>query len=320
MNARVDIVPLEASASPGLEKMTFPIYRPLLALEPASRHPEQGDERRIQPVGCVAVAADRPVGLVVGEVPLAGDSAPEMLSLFVDPEWRGRGIATALVAALETVVAKRGFDGIATVYSTGKPSIPAFERVLWKRAWRAPEHRTLAVRFAPAAALASNLFDERRMAALTQGLELFPWRDLGSEEKARIRAGNEQAPWITPALAFWRFEGAGFDPDSSVGARFRGEVVGWVINHRVSPEVVRFTCSFMRKDISRRGRIVPLYGESLRRLVAAGVRQCTFVTPMSYPNMLGFIRRWLVPVADSLAETRGSVKRLSTEDGSDAAP
>jgi GNAT superfamily N-acetyltransferase len=316
---RVEVVPLEAPAAPGLEAMTFPIYRPLLTLAPASRHPEQGDERRIQPVGCVAVAAGEPVGLVLGEIPLAGDSAPEMLSLFVAAEWRGRGIATALVAALETVVAKRGFDGIATVYSTGKPAIPAFERVLWKRGWTAPEHRTLSVRFPPAAALASNLFEERRMAALGQGLELFAWRELGVEEKARIRAGNERHPWITPALAFWRFEGAGFDPDSSVGARYRGEVVGWVINHRVSPEVVRFTCSFMRKDISRRGRIVPLYRESLRRLVAAGVPQCTFVTPMSYPNMLGFIRRWIVPIADSLAETRGSVKRLSPEGGSDIA-
>jgi GNAT superfamily N-acetyltransferase len=320
MMSPVEIVPLTAPAPAGLAAMTFPVYHPLLALEPTSRHPEQGDARRIQPAGCVALASGTAVGLVLGEIPLEGEGAPEMLSLFVAPEWRGQGIATALVAALELLVARRGFDGIATVYSTGKPSIPAFERVLWKRGWLAPEHRTLSVRFAPEAALGSGLFEERRMAALRKDLELFPWRDLDEEEKRRIREENRKQPWITPALAFWRFEAAGFEPVSSVGARYRGEVVGWVLNHRVSPEVVRFTCSFMRKDISRRGRIVPLYQESLRRMAEAGVHRCTFVTPMIYPNMLTFIRRWIVPIADSLVETRGSVKKLDPDAGPGAAP
>ena len=121
-------------------------------------------------------------------------------------------------------------------------------------------------------------------------------------------------PWITPALAPWRFEGAGFDPVSSIGARLPaakgGDVIGWVINHVVAPGTVRFTCSFLRKDVSRRGRIVPLYHESLQRLAAAGVERATFVTPVLYPNMIRFILRWIAPIADFVGETRGSAKRL----------
>jgi len=310
---RVEITPLAAPPEADLAAMTFPVYRPLLDLEPASRHPEQGDPRRIQPLGFVARVGARPVGLVLGELPLGADGTPEMLSLFVIPELRRNGIGRALVAALEAGVARRGFDGIAAVYTAGKPGIAGLERILWRRQWLAPETRTISVRFPPAAALASELFAERRMAALAAGLELFAWRELGAEEKAAIRAGDERHPWITPALAFWRFEGAGFDPDSSVGARLHGEVVAWVLNHRVAPGVVRFTCSFMRKDISRRGRIIPLYRESLRRLVASGCHQATFVTPVVYPNMIRFIQRWLVPIADFVGETRGSRKRLAGE-------
>lgn len=317
---RVELVPLTAPPAPELAAMTFPVYRPLLGLEPAARHPEQGDPRRIQPLGVVARAGGRAVGLVLGELPLDPGGTPEMLSLFIVPELRRHGIGRALVAALETEVARRGFDGIATVYTAGKPGIAGLERILWQRQWLAPETRTISVRFPPAAALASELFAERRMAALAHGLELFAWRELGAEEKARIRAGDAGRPWITPALAFWRFEGAGFDPDSSVGARLRGEVVGWVLNHRVAPGVVRFTCSFMRKDVSRRGRIVPLYRESLRRLVAAGCTQATFVTPVVYPNMMRFIQRWLVPVADFVGETRGSRKRLEEPPAAGLAP
>jgi GNAT superfamily N-acetyltransferase len=251
------------------------------------------------------------VGLVLGELPFdpAGEP-PALLSLFVAPAWRRRGIGAALVAALEAGVARAGFDALETVYTAGKPSIVAVERILERRGWPAPEARTVSVRFPPAAALASDLFSPRRMAALGAGLELVPWREVGAGEKAAARSAHERRAWITPALAFWRFEGAGFDAESSIGARYRGELVGWVINHRVAPGLVRFTCSFMRKDISRRGRIVPLYQAALTRLAGAGCRQCTFVTPVIYPNMVHFIERWLAPIADFVGETRGSRKRL----------
>ena len=310
MKSRVEVARLAAPVAPELAAMTFPVYRPLLTLAPTTRHPEQGDARRVQPLALAARAGDAPAGLVIGEVPIDPGEPPEMLSLFVRPELRGRGIGTALVAALEQEVARAGFDRLVTVYTRGKPAIEAVERILWKRAWEAPQTRTLSVRFPPAAALEAEVFAERRMGVLAAGLELFAWRDLGAAERDELRASHERSPWITPALAPWRFEAAGFDPVSSVGARWRGAVVGWVINHEVTPGTVRFTCSFMRKDLSRRGRIVPLYRESIRRLAEAGTERATFVTPVNYPNMIRFIERWIVPVAEFAAETRGSRKRF----------
>lgn len=314
---------------PGLEEMTFPIYRPLLGLLPVSRHPEQGDVRLVQPVAVIARSGGRLAGLALAELPLApadaadaangpagaesgaeSDRRPELLSLFVKPAARCAGVATALLAALERELVRRGATAMATVYTAGRPAIPALERVLEKRGWDAPRPRTLSVRFPPQAALASDLFSERRMSALAGRLELFAWRDLDEASRARIRSSHEAAPWITPALAPWRFAAAGFDPQSSIGARHRGEVVGWVLNHVVAPGTVRFTCSFLRKDLSRRGRIVPLYHESLRRLAECGVERATFVTPVSYPNMVRFILRWIAPIAEFVGETRGSAKIL----------
>lgn len=310
---------------PGVEEMTFPIYRPLLGLVPVSRHPEQGDVRLVQPVAVVVRSGGRLAGLALAELPLAAadpgapaervdaadaDRRPELLSLFVKPAARCAGVATALLAALERELVRRGATAVTTVYTAGRPAIPALERVLEKRGWDTPRARTLSVRFPPEAALASDLFSERRMSALAGRLELFAWRDLDDASRARIRSSHEAAPWITPALAPWRFEAAGFDPLSSIGARHRGEVVGWVLNHVVAPGTVRFTCSFLRKDLSRRGRIVPLYRESLRRLAEGGVERATFVTPVIYPNMVRFILRWIAPIAEFVGETRGSAKAL----------
>jgi GNAT superfamily N-acetyltransferase len=306
--------------------MTFPVYRPLLALAPAVRHPEQGDAKPIQPIAFVARLKGAPVGLVLGELPLSVVGSAEMLSLFVAPDWRNRGIGRTLVARLEEEVARRGQVELIATYTSGKPSIAAVERILWKRGWEAPETRTLSVRFTPQAGLTAAVFEEKRMAALTAGLELFSWADLSPEEKRAIRVSQQRSPWITPALAPWRFEGGDLDLVSSIGARTvgapkdgsgpGGEVVGWVLNHHASPGVVRFTCSFLRKDFSRRGRIVPLYRESLRRLAATDCRLCTFVTPVEYDGMIAFIQRWIAPVAEFLAETRGSRKRLVPPKGS----
>lgn len=319
MSPRFELSSLAPPVAAEVAAMTFPVYRPLLSLLPATRHPEQGDERRVQPIAVVARAGAAPVGLVLGEVPLDSTGGwPEMLSLFVREDLRGQGIGTSLVAALEREVEKRGFDGISTVYTRGKPAIEALERILWKRAWEAPRRRTLSVRFSPAAWESTGLFPERRMKALSAGLELFPWRDLGEAERAEIRASHERQPWIAPLLAPWRFEASAVDPVSSVGARYRGAVVGWVLNHLVAPGTVRFTCSFMRKDLSRRGRIVPLYRESLRRANEAGYQRVTFVTPFDYPNMIRFIARWILPSAEFVGETRGSRKRLGGRAGADS--
>ena len=95
---------------------------------------------------------------------------------------------------------------------------------------------------------------------------------------------------------------------SSVGLRYRGEVVGWVINHRMDERTVRFTCSFMRGDLSRRARILPLYSESIRRLAGVRCELCTMVTPTRYPEMIAFIRRHCQPYVHFTGETRGTSK------------
>lgn len=313
----------------GLATMTFPVYRPLLDLQPTSRHPEQGDRRRIQPLAIVARVGEQPLGLLLGELPLDAEAssgaAPEVLSLFVLPEARGHGLGTALVEAFEQEVERRGFRELAAVYTTGKPAIDQVERIFHRRGWEAPRARTMSVRFPPGRALESDLFAPRRIAALGARLDLFPWSEAEPAELEQIRESHARAPWITPALAPWRFTGAPFDPISSVGARYRpggapnGEIVGWVLNHRVDERTVRFTCSFMRKDISRRGRIVPLYHESLRRLAAAGIERATFITPVVYPNMIRFIERWIAPIAEFTGETRG-VRKVLTTTGESATP
>jgi GNAT superfamily N-acetyltransferase len=302
---------LAAPVDAAFEAMTFPTYRHLLTLEPTVRHPEQGDARSIQPLAIGAFRAGRPVGLALAERPLADSAPAELLSLFVVESQRGAGLGGALVAAVEGELVAAGAAQVSATWTAGKPGIERVERILERRGWSPPETRTVSARFRPEAMLTLPLFSPRHLAALDPGFEIFPWYELPADELARLRESNAARRWISDGLEPWSYGGGrAYDPATSVGARYRGEVVGWVLTERIDGRLLRWTVSFLKKSLSRRGRIVPVYKASLERAVEARYEFCLFVTPVRFPTMVRFIRRWISRRSEFVGETRGAVKRL----------
>jgi GNAT superfamily N-acetyltransferase len=302
-----DLGTMPADAGEAFRAMTFPAYRHLLALQPAPRHPEDGDTRLVQPLGLAAWRNGRPIGMVLTELPIADALPPEVLSLFVHPEARNHGVATALVSQLESTLHARGFSSVQAVYMTGSSSVEPLERVWAKRAWDTPATRSVTVRFTPEQAAGMPWFGRVRLPA--SDFQIFPWAELTREDKREIATSQQASSWIPTELEPWRHDHQGFDSVSSVGLRFRGHVVGWVINHRLAPNLVRFTCSYMREDLSRRARILPLYTSSVRRLLDdGGVRMCSMITPMGFGPMVEFVRDHIAAWATFFGETKGTQK------------
>lgn len=290
-----------------VSSMTFPAYRHLLDLAAVPRHPEQGDARPIQPVGIAAWDGDRPVGLALAELPTTADGTPELLSLFVTESARRQGVARAMVAALEQAVARHGFPALQAVYTTGKPEIEAIERIFGAAGWQAPAARAVIVRFSPEQALSTPWFGRLRFPG--DDFEILSWADVRLDEREALKREQQAEHWIPVGLEPWRHDATGFDTISSVGLRHKGQLAGWVINHRVSADTVRFTCSWMRGDMRGMARILPLYTESLRRLLDSGTcRTCMFITPIEYTGMVEFVKRRCAKWGTFFGETRGTMK------------
>jgi hypothetical protein len=191
---------------------------------------------------------------------------------------------------------------------TGSGHTPALEGLLRSRGWSRPVTRMVVEKFRLSRAMDASWYRLARR----RRLKVFPWRELEAEEKQRIEESHRRGPWIDEDLAPWSFEQrlTGVEPSSSVGIRVGAEVVGWVLNHRLSGRTLRFSCAFLRRDLARRGLLLPALAESIHRAAKASFECGIHAVPGSKPDMLRFVHAWCAPWADAVEETRATEKFL----------
>jgi len=287
--------------------MTYPAYRHLLELAPAPKLLHEAGSLPVQPVAVGAFAGPKPVGLMLAALPLVPQEDPELLSVYVVPEARGQGIGGKLLEAAETVAQRAGFSALAACWTEGTAGSGWWERQRSRRGWSAPEKRTLSLLFSSSEALRFPWLDRF---PVREGCEIVPFAAVTAEEMAALQRSQETAPWIAPDLVPWRYVAEGFEEQTSVALRSPEGIVGWVINHRLSEDWLRFTCSYIRKDLGRRARILPLFSASIHRMVEAGFARASFVAPVRHPTMVRFVEQHMAPWVSQVRWTWGSRKQF----------
>ncbi len=246
-----------------------------------------------------------PVGLAYGEI--ADDRTGHVRSLLVMAPYRGRGIGTALLEAIETEFEYAGCDAAQVTYMSGRASTPALERVLGKRGWSQPEPETLICK-TDLRMLEWSAY--RRPTWLTGDYELFRWADITLEDREEIARTQAEESWVPEDLMPFQYENDS-DPLTSLGIRYRGRPAGWLITHRIAPDTIRYTCSFIRKDLQGRFRIAPIYQEAFRRQTEAGIPNAIWMVPYRHQSMIRFVKkRWGGKFA-ALTESRVCSKSLA---------
>jgi GNAT superfamily N-acetyltransferase len=240
----------------------------------------------------------------------------EILSLGVVEMLRGRGFGTMLLQALEQFWAERGARNFRIAWDSALPTARALERVLAKRKWSEPRSE---MQFAQitSAMVASSPWIARTIARLPPTFSVFPWQELSARDRVMLENIRGEVP-----PAFWPFdenETAPMDGPTSLGLRFQNEneneIAGWIITHRVAPELVRYTSLFVRPRWQQPHITFALLAEAMRRCPAAhgpAMRGALAARAENSP-MMRLLERKFRPFATAWHEMRTAEKKLRPE-------
>lgn len=302
--------PVESEAAPGLPDrlrircldVTVAQALPHAALTyPDLRRTALGRPLR-EPLVAV-VAADtggEPVAAALAEIKPQGDVA-EVLSLFVRPEVRRRGLAGQLLATLEREAALRGAERIELLFRSTQAGAPAVRRLLAARGWSAPVPR-LRLGKADARVVEAAVMRPRR---LPEGYEIFPWAELTADERREVVERQQRGPWFPPALSPFQMEDR-VEPALSLGLRHRGRVAGWLICHRVGAELVQCTSLFVEEGHRRLGRGLALLAAAAESFATCDVERVIFMVEVANAPMMRFFERRLASHLAGSSEMLGS--------------
>jgi GNAT superfamily N-acetyltransferase len=287
---------VEKSTATDYENLTFPSFRNLL-------------QNIYSDQSIVAIAAshqEKPVALALAKIK-ENNKSGEVLSIFVETLYRNTGLGTSLLKRLEQEIRARDCKTIEMVYMTGQPTTPVLERLLHKCDWEVPQARMLVCKGNEKILEAPWI---SKYSHLPSSYNIFPWNEITEQERQVIKEQQETQAWIPEDLIPFKHEN-NCEPLNSLGLRYQGQVVGWVINHRLSQDTIRYTCSFVRKDLQKMGRIISLYAEAAKRQYEVNILKCIWTVPLQHESMVNFVNRHWAPYLNSLKETRGSFKALT---------
>ncbi|MAI77981.1 MAG: hypothetical protein CL917_03495 [Deltaproteobacteria bacterium] len=270
--------PLTVSRYLGL---TFPAYREFLRTHMLSPHV----------FAFAAHVADVPVALVlVGDLNGFG---PAVRSIYVSEGHRNEGIASELLRQAEAESRSRGWKQLRAVFMGGNSSEPFLRALLSRHGWEEPQTRTHLLKLSREKIVKAPWLKRRR--PLPDAFEYFRWVDLGEREKEKLIQVQRETGWPDREVFPFHYSDD-FEPESSFGLRFEGEVVGWAVNHVFDEKTIRFTCSYLKEELQSLGRLVELYAQSVDRILKfTDYDFALFTVPVEYPSMVRFAERHLRP-------------------------
>lgn len=239
------------------ERLTFPRLRALVGLD-------ETEHFRTLRIG--ARMGGRPVGLLLGQR-LHDRPILHVLSLFTVPSARRQGVATCLAEACEGWARQHGVRRLVAEFTAASPARPALDRLLEGRGCPPAEKQTSLVTIGRSPDRYQRFLQTPVGAVgcrLPQGYAFVPWLEVAPAdlEALQVRVQGTLPPGLSP----FDFDATPVDPSSTALVR-DGEIIGWMINHRVAPDMVAFARLYVMDHERRGSRLgIKLVNEACRRV------------------------------------------------------
>lgn len=284
---------LSPEAASAYASLTFPARRDLVTAPPADR----------EMVFVGAAAEGEPVGFAFG---MGGPEGQfEVISFYVTPFYRGRGLSRALLEALESAFVTRGYR-MGVHFFTVDAEDQAYARFLLNNGWSRPTLRQVVCTTDLAHAYQTPWLVRARV---PKNCEVRRWREVSETERATLRARKEAEPGFYPDGLDPFFYEADCHEDTSLALLKDEAVVGWVITHVLDERTLRWTCSYVTEALQGSGRMLPLWWEVAQRQKRhTGLDRFIYTAPVDQPRMVRFalrrMRPWLLSLGYACVTTK----------------
>lgn len=291
----IEVAPVPTSQVASFAAFTFPALQPLLDAD-----------RAIPPAIFGARAEADPVGLSFGL--MAPNRQFELMSLYVAPLWRGQGIGTRLLAAIEQHYRGEGCILGAHFFSVTEEE-PGFAKFLVRRGWSRPSIRQVICQTTTELILTSPL---KAFSRLPKGYRIIDWAEVTPEQKVAIRRRSEAEPgWYPEQLDPFRHEQDCLMDTSIALVSSDDAVVGWLFSHALDDDTLRMTCSFVAKELERVGRVLHLWwAAGVRQDARTGMKRTIWTVPVSYGQHVKFVLKHVKPWMEQVSYACTAIKRF----------
>ncbi|MEG3440330.1 GNAT family N-acetyltransferase [Pannus brasiliensis CCIBt3594] len=276
------------------EKFTYPSYRFLLRILDTDSS-----------IVAIGISVDsRAIGLALAKI---DNYKADLISLFVHPEHRQKGLGKALLTFLEFELKSKNCSQLSVVYLCNQTTL-YFEKIMQKLNWLEPQPRMLVYE-----ALIQDFKDLswlKLYTSMPSGYTIFPWIELSQQDREFIQ--NQKSYFLEyPEILSPFQEEENMEVTNSLGLRYQDKVIGWMITHRVAPDTIRYTKLFVKRELQSLGRGIALLARSIHlHLEKIQAPKMTCAIEFNNIAMVKFGEKRIAPHVRSIRQSRYSLKKF----------
>lgn len=172
-------------------------------------------------------------------------SLAQLLSLRINEAAWDDAINKQLLNELVDLFREKNCLLLTHTYSSLSPKVAELETLFQQAGGNMPQLVMVRCHF-DLQAFNPEWFNRYRRIALPPGIEFLPWKKLSSLERKRLAEMEEQRCFTASVSPF--YEEKTRDPNISLFARYQGEIIGWIVLHRIASDTVRFSTFYVDRD------------------------------------------------------------------------
>jgi len=237
----------------------------------------------------------RPIAFLLANLE---DQKIHIYSLFVEKTFRRQGLASLLLSTLNQYAKNNHIKKLSLSYVINRPESHLIESFLQAHQWSKPIPEMFLCHVEGIKVVEMLKSDWMNRYQLPDKFKLFPWSEITPKEFSALIENPFYIPEYTP-----EFEN--FETLNSLGLRYQGEIIGWMLTKAYKPNVILYHNLFIKKEYQKLGRAIPLLAASIKKQcqynphLQGGIWQ----TKAHNKPMIRFIKRCLAPFSEEIKET-----------------